>query len=94
MLDEGILVMLNDEGVAEVYDDTWDITIHCNSQEEHKHAIKMLEKQNAKKIEEWYGQASCPCCQKVFGPMETVKKLIHWEMPYCKYCGQALDWGE
>lgn len=55
-------------------------------------AIEALEKQIPKKIEVWNGQASCPCCKKLFGSMETVKKLVHWEMPYCKYCGQALDW--
>lgn len=59
-------------------------------------AVKMardaLEKQIPKKIESWNGQASCPCCQKLFGSMETLKTLRSWDMPHCKWCGQKLDW--
>ena len=41
--DDSILLMLNDDGVAEVYDDTYDITIHCTSEEEQKKAEAMLQ---------------------------------------------------
>ena len=40
--EDSILLMLNDEGVAEVYDDTYDITIHCTSEEDQKRAEAML----------------------------------------------------
>lgn len=30
-MSESILVMLNEHGIAEEYDGTWDITIHCES---------------------------------------------------------------
>lgn len=40
--DDSILLMLNDDGVAEVYDDTYDITIHCTSEENQKQAEDML----------------------------------------------------
>lgn len=40
--DDSILLMLNDDGVAEVYDDTYDITIHCTSEEDQKQAKDML----------------------------------------------------
>lgn len=57
-------------------------------------AIEALEKQIPKKYEIWNGQCSCPNCKKLFGSYDTLKTLIKWEMPYCKYCGQALDWSE
>lgn len=53
-----------------------------------------VEKQIEKKIEEWNGQASCPCCEKLFGDISIIKNLFSWEMPYCKWCGQKLDWSE
>ena len=59
-----------------------------------KMAVKALEKQRQKKIETWNGQASCPCCKKLFGEMKTIRNLTTWEMPYCKFCGQALDWSD
>lgn len=93
-MEEGILLILNDDGVAEEYDDAWDVTIHCESEEEQKETVKLLEKNNPKKIKNWNGQASCPCCQKLFGSIDTIKTLIRWEMPYCKYCGQKLDWSD
>lgn len=57
-------------------------------------AITHLEKQRQKKIETWNGQASCPRCKKLFGEMKTIRNLTTWEMPYCKFCGQALDWSD
>ena len=55
-------------------------------------AINALEKQIPKKFEIWNGQCACPNCNKLFGSYAQLKTLIHWEMPYCRYCGQALDW--
>lgn len=37
-----IQLIINKDGVAEVYDDTYDIIIHCKSQEEQNEAIKAL----------------------------------------------------
>ena len=39
---DSIAVMLNDDGVAEIYDDTYDITIHCTSEEDHKKCEERL----------------------------------------------------
>lgn len=41
MSDE-LKLLINDDGEAEVYDDTYDITIHCTSMEEKNKAIKLL----------------------------------------------------
>ena len=39
---DSIVVMLNDDGVAEIYDDTYDITIHCTSEEDQKKCEERL----------------------------------------------------
>lgn len=53
-----------------------------------------VEKQIPKKYELFNGQCSCPNCKALFGSNETRKRLIKWEMPYCKFCGQRLDWSD
>lgn len=58
-----------------------------------KAIVSALKKQIPKRYELWNGQCSCPNCNKLFGSYSQLKTLIHWEMPYCKFCGQALDWG-
>lgn len=51
-----------------------------------------VEKQIPKKFELWNGQCSCPNCKALFGSYKTIKRLVGWKMPRCKFCGQALDW--
>lgn len=57
-------------------------------------AIKALEKQLPKKVENWNGQASCPRCKRLFGNMEDVKMFRDWDSDCCNHCGQRLDWSE
>lgn len=59
-----------------------------------KQCKEALNKQIPKKYELFNGQCSCPNCKALFGSFTQLKNLIHWEMPYCKFCGQALDWSE
>lgn len=42
MSDDVIQLKINENGVAEIYDDTYDIVIHCKSQEEQDDAVKAL----------------------------------------------------
>ena len=56
--------------------------------------LKSREKQTAKKIEIFNGQASCSNCKHFFGEMNVIRSLIAWNMPYCKHCGQKLDWSD
>ena len=59
-----------------------------------KAIVSALEKQIPKHYELWNGQCCCPNCNKLFGSYDQLKTLIHWEMPYCKFCGQRLDWSD
>mgnify|MGYP003291538207 CR=1 FL=1 len=76
---------------------------HWEADERHDHevyvealriAVKAIEKQIPKKIKIWNGQCACPNCGKLYGNYSTFKQLTTWEMPYCKYCGQAIDWSD
>lgn len=42
--DHGIKFFINKDGIADVYDDTYDITIHCESEEDQKDAKETLKK--------------------------------------------------
>lgn len=39
-----ITLTLNEDGVAEVYDDTYDVTVHCESEEEQERVVGILER--------------------------------------------------
>jgi hypothetical protein len=41
-MSEGLEFIINTDGVATLYDDTYDITIHCESQEEQDDAIRRM----------------------------------------------------
>ena len=45
-------------------------------------AIEALEKQIPKKPTKTRSEIVCPTCKTLVG-----------SSPYCRYCGQALDWG-
>lgn len=42
--DDYVMFTINEDGVAEAYDDTYDVTIHCESENEQKRVIGMLER--------------------------------------------------
>lgn len=69
----------------------WDAYRAIGTPEECRAAV---EKQTAKKIEIFNGQASCPNCKYLFGEMDIIKNLRAWNMPHCKDCGQKLDWSD
>lgn len=46
-------------------------------------AIKAVEKQIPKKPIKYKDEIICPSCKTLVG-----------SSPYCRYCGQALDWSE
>ena len=46
MKNDGITLHIGDDGIARVYDDTYDITIHCESAEEQEKAMELLKAKN------------------------------------------------
>ena len=39
---DGIQLIIREDGVAEQYDDTYDLTIHCTSEDEQKEVLKIM----------------------------------------------------
>lgn len=86
---EGIISITFDEnGKAKLYDDTFDISIHCESEEEKNKVLEILN--NKKKTGHWitakdeYGdiyEAVCSCCDK---------NGVH-KYNYCPWCGARME---
>ena len=66
MSDE-IMLMIGDDGKAALYDDTYDLTIHCESEEEQNEVKKALES-----IPKWI---PCSECEKRCRKWENSKTL-------------------
>ena len=62
-MSEELMLFCNADGELEVYDDTYDITIHCKSQQEQDEAMAMLRKANSSAGE-------------VMGPENMARSLI------------------
>ena len=45
-MSDGITIMQNEDGTFSTYNDTYDIVIHCETEEERKKAIERLESTN------------------------------------------------
>ena len=78
-----------DEYCNPVHNETLDLAIGL-----YETAIKALEKQLPKKVENWNGQASCPRCKRLFGNMADIEMFRDWDSDCCNHCGQRLDWSE
>lgn len=55
-------------------------------------AYKAVEKQIPRKIIIDDGYDYCPTCGYNYGSDATRRMLYKWRQPFCKECGQALDW--
>ena len=78
---DGIMLMIDDDGVAHRYDDTFDITIHCESQEEQDEVKKMLDETQwipcSKKMPEEYEWIGT----KKFGTTISDEVYVTFEAP-------------
>lgn len=89
-MSDGIMLSIGDDGIARAYDDTWDITIHCESKEEQEEARKALESiprwipcsERMSKEHEWLGT-------KRFGTTKSDEVYVTFETPkgerFCKH---------
>ena len=55
-------------------------------------AMEALDKQIPRQIKIIRGEDCCPTCGYDYGPETTRKRLIHWDVPYCKKCGQRFGY--
>lgn len=64
-MSKDLMIYFDEDGVAREYDDTYDITIHCESQEEKRKAIEFI------KARKWI-----PCSERL--PEEDTEVLISY----------------
>ena len=85
-MSDGMLLWIRDDGRAELYDDTYDITIHCSSKEEQDAARVLLKRAGA--IPQWVSQDDIPrwipCSERL--PEKGGKYLCCWQ-------GKTVDTG-
>lgn len=95
-MSDSINLMIRDDGVATIYDDTYDITIHCENEEEQHKVVELLKSipsvQPERKRGEWikwdfktfgaFGdwEYKCSNCEKVYGG----------EYNFCPNCGADM----
>lgn len=89
-MSDGIMLSIGDDGIARAYDDTYDITIHCESREEQEEVRKALESiprwiqcsERMPKEHEWLGT-------KRFGTTKSDEVYVTFETPkgerFCKH---------
>lgn len=69
-----INLMIRDDGVATIYDDTYDITIHCENEEEQHKVVELLKSIPSAQPEEdcdtckhgYFGDSACNNCRVRF----------------------------
>ena len=78
--------MMYEDALREVLNRVYRNTDDCEmriSKDCYKLIREALEKQIPKKPIKYKDEIVCPSCKTLVG-----------SSPYCRYCGQALDWGE
>ena len=79
-MSDGIMITIGDDGEATLYDDTYDITIHCESKEEQDEVRKALEN-----IPHWI-----PVAERLPKPRESV--IISVNGKYGDWIGEGCYW--
>ena len=91
-MSDGITIMQNEDGTFSTYDDTYDIVIHCETEEERKKAIERLESTNWIPVSERLPEDERMCLvtlKKVHGTPETLLGIAN-----CLRFGDAGYWNE
>lgn len=78
---DAIMLMIGEDGKATVYDDTYDIVIHCGSQEEQDRVIHLLKNVLTETYTTWLGNYSPYTCERCGFHVDSKTK-------YCPECGK------
>lgn len=81
-MSDSIQIYFDEDGVAREYDDTYDITIHCETEEEYNDAMQTLER--ASDTTSWLGSYSPYQC-------EHCGKHTDSKTPCCAWCGRRAS---
>ena len=78
-MSDSIQIYFDENGVARAYDDTYDITIHCETEEEYNDAMQTLER--ASETTTWLNPYSPYTCEKCGFHVDS-------KTSYCPDCGR------
>lgn len=81
-MSDSIQIYFDEDGVARAYDDTHDITIHCETEEEYNDAMQTLER--ASEITAWLGSYTPYTCEKCGFHVDSKTR-------YCPDCGRRAS---
>ena len=81
-MSDSIQIYFDEDGVARAYDDTYDITIHCETEEEYNDAMQTLERTS--ETTTWLG-SYCPYTCQHCG------KHTDSKTPFCAWCGRRAS---
>lgn len=96
MSDKEIMLIQNEDGAFIKYDDSNDIIISCENEEQCEKVVELLKRhlKPVKPIERFTGDefvCECPICH---GLTDTPNEVEIQSIQYCSWCGQKLDWGK
>ena len=78
-MSDSIQIYFDEDGVARAYDDTYDITIHCETEEEYNEAYQALER--VSETTTWIGDYSPYQCKQCGYHVDSKTR-------YCPECGR------
>lgn len=88
-MSETISIMFDENGRAIVYDDTFDITIHCESEEEQNRVLEILNREEKTAAwvstdEEPHEVYECNACEWLLYDVDRT------DFKYCPNCGARM----
>lgn len=93
-MSDNIMLMIGDDGKATLYDDTYDITIHCESKEEHDEAMRLLKNvPPERKKGKWiiYEVANDPEEHPIAWECDECGAVVDCKTRFCPECGQPKE---
>lgn len=97
-MSDGMTLMQNEDGAFSAYNDTYDIVIHCESEEEQKEVIERLKATNWIPVSERLPEIKMPYeeCYLVtdgrFCWMAYYIREKEWIFADCTNCKNKIDW--
>lgn len=97
-MSDGMTLMQNEDGAFSAYNDTYDIVIHCESEEEQKEVIERLKATNWIPVSESLPEIKMPYeeCYLVtdgrFCWMAYYIREKEWIFADCTNCKNKIDW--
>ena len=90
-MSDGIQLIIREDGTAEKYDDTFDLTIHCTSEDEQKEILKIMEAAANLRQLKWHGDLIDREALKAHIDHECVRRRIFTGITIAEAMKQIAD---